>query len=345
MLIYFTLLVLFTVEVLTYYFATFSWNSIKCTLQPDCTRILLVADPQLIGLQNEPINLLTPLTIWDSDRYLRKTFSYAFRFTQPDVVIFLGDLIDEGSTASNEEFESYLRRLFNIFLRKQFQAVQHIWLPGDNDIGGEGNDRIMEYKVKRFEHAFSQPDIIAIKNVKFYKINRLLSTMPRFSERKEFSNLDSITVGVSHIPLMMSPAVFVDKVLDKLQPHVLFTAHTHNSMIVSTQQDIRKDRQVTPVQPDTNKVYDYYLGISDIYEILVPTCSYRMGTDKIGYGFAVIEGGSIRYTVLWTPSRFPQLILYGLIIVFGVIYMICCRCFKWFVRDNSQNYSGLRNVI
>lgn len=45
-----------------------------------------------------------------------KTYSRAFSFVQPNVVIFLGDLMDEGSTASEAEYKRYVRRLFNIFL-------------------------------------------------------------------------------------------------------------------------------------------------------------------------------------------------------------------------------------
>jgi hypothetical protein len=71
-------------------------------------------------------------------------------------------------------------------------------------------------------------------------------------------------------------------------PQVLFTAHEHKSMIVSTDALLRQDRQIIPVTPDNNKIYEYTLGNTDMYEFIIPTCSYRMGTDKIGYGFAVL---------------------------------------------------------
>lgn len=45
-----------------------------------------------------------------------KTYKHAFEFAKPDLVIFLGDLMDEGSTASETEYKAYVRRLFNIFL-------------------------------------------------------------------------------------------------------------------------------------------------------------------------------------------------------------------------------------
>lgn len=46
-----------------------------------------------------------------------KTYSQAFSYVQPHVVIFLGDLMDEGSVATEVEYKRYARRLFNIFLK------------------------------------------------------------------------------------------------------------------------------------------------------------------------------------------------------------------------------------
>ena len=48
-------------------------------------------------------------------RFLRKTFSLAHSYTQPDVVVFLGDLMDEGSKATRSEYESYFTRFQDIF--------------------------------------------------------------------------------------------------------------------------------------------------------------------------------------------------------------------------------------
>lgn len=48
-------------------------------------------------------------------RYLEKTFSRAVRFSQPHVIVFLGDLMDEGHIANAEDFERYKRRLDSIF--------------------------------------------------------------------------------------------------------------------------------------------------------------------------------------------------------------------------------------
>lgn len=48
-------------------------------------------------------------------RYLKKTFSRALDHSNPHVVIFLGDLMDEGHIANAESFKDYKRRLDSIF--------------------------------------------------------------------------------------------------------------------------------------------------------------------------------------------------------------------------------------
>ena len=48
-------------------------------------------------------------------RYLSKTFGLAYGYVSPDVVIFMGDLLDEGSTAKDIDYETYFQRFQRIF--------------------------------------------------------------------------------------------------------------------------------------------------------------------------------------------------------------------------------------
>jgi hypothetical protein len=74
--------------------ATLRWPSFP---SPDeCLRILFVADPQLQGDKREHPFPLGALATWDSDRYLAKSFSWAISAYNPQIVVFLGDLLDEG---------------------------------------------------------------------------------------------------------------------------------------------------------------------------------------------------------------------------------------------------------
>lgn len=72
-----------------------------------------MADPQILGEERENV-----LTRWDSDRYLFNTYGRALQHVNPDNVIFMGDLMDEGSIAEKNTFERYLHRFSKIFFLK-----------------------------------------------------------------------------------------------------------------------------------------------------------------------------------------------------------------------------------
>lgn len=312
--VYAIFLLVFIIEVVTYYCMVFYWHQIECYDRNKCTRMLIVADPQLIGLHNEVIPELTSIAIWDSDRYLSKTFWQAYSFIDPDVVIFLGDLLDEGSTADDKEFNLYVDRFYNIFENQE--NILNIWIAGDNDIGGEYPDYVTYHKIQRFTKAFSQPDIITYRNVTFVKANTFQYKVPIMPES---ANVMNINIVLSHVPLLSSLSSFVDKVLDATHPKFLFTAHTHNSMVITTRQKSRHNRAISPINP-TDDIHVYNLNSGDLFEVIVPTCSYRMGTFNVGYGFAVLEKASVQYTVLWSPSRFLQLKIY---VIFCIVFILC----------------------
>ena len=81
-------------ELIAYYSAYTRWPDLKWPT--DSLRILFVADPQIQGVMYESPFPLGPITRWDSDRYLSKSFSWAIYAYSPQIVVFLGDLIDEG---------------------------------------------------------------------------------------------------------------------------------------------------------------------------------------------------------------------------------------------------------
>jgi len=83
-------------EVAVYWLNYASWPGIKTLkLEENSIRLLLVADPQLIGENDEPW-YQSWAARWDSDRYLRNTFLLANSYIKPNSTIFLGDLFDEG---------------------------------------------------------------------------------------------------------------------------------------------------------------------------------------------------------------------------------------------------------
>lgn len=58
---------------------------------------------------------ITKVWLYDIFRYLYKTFQKAFYHVNPHVVVFLGDILDEGSIATNEEYGRYMKRFYDVF--------------------------------------------------------------------------------------------------------------------------------------------------------------------------------------------------------------------------------------
>ncbi|KAK2152758.1 hypothetical protein LSH36_320g06040 [Paralvinella palmiformis] len=110
------LLVLLWNEYLVFVFYSLRWSMLlpQTVAHQDPVMVLFVADPQIIGLRDEPRNI-GPISRWDSDRYLQKTFSFVYSHAKPDVVVFLGDLLDEGSQADPEDYDSYVKRFRHVF--------------------------------------------------------------------------------------------------------------------------------------------------------------------------------------------------------------------------------------
>ncbi|KAI3381955.1 hypothetical protein SNEBB_008029 [Seison nebaliae] len=124
-------------EYFIYNYTSSKWATIPKKFE-NAEIILIISDPQLIGNKNEK-PLLKYITIFDSDSYLNRYFvriSTKFNFS---TIIFLGDLFDEGIEANENDFEIYFHRFRQIFSIKQLEKEKKnlIYLPGDNDIGGE----------------------------------------------------------------------------------------------------------------------------------------------------------------------------------------------------------------
>ena len=166
-------------EVFVYWLAYLNWptihknslfyhknGSLILDINERPVRLLLVADPQLIGENDEPW-FIGWLARWDADRYLRSSFVMANSYIKPDATIFLGDLFDEGLKATDDQMDRYFERFEAIFhSRKMSQkfGIKQFYISGDNDVGGEyfgdRNNRL----VKRFEKYFGP-------NVDMYKLN------------------------------------------------------------------------------------------------------------------------------------------------------------------------------
>ncbi|KAL4710252.1 hypothetical protein ACJJTC_003532 [Scirpophaga incertulas] len=319
-------------EWFTYIIQPWYWPGLSCNARDQsCIKVLFIADPQIQG------DLAVPpparyIYNWDSDRYLRSSFTVVMNHFKPDVLVYLGDLMDEGSVSTMPQFHGYVNRLSKIF--ETDNPIVQVWLPGDNDIGGE-NEPIRNEKVLEFDKIFDQPLVINFKNVTFYKVNGITHSYPM--KGNENNNLKII---VSHYPLTNRYSL-INQIIKEIEPNIFFCAHDHESKYVKQSQDLT--HRSTHTFENRNEILNILFSDNELYEIYVPTCSYRMGTNKIGFGAAVIENNyqKIRYAVFWSPPRFPHLILYLGILIFVLIYcLIFCTPGLFLKQPRTSRHSN-----
>lgn len=249
-------------EWIVYYANSWKWNTLDCNSK-DCTRILLVADPQIIG-ETFDTNVYNGLAMQDSDRFLRyntkclstdstikmfsfcyplnrKTFRRVLSHTSPDVIVFLGDLMDEGSVANKEQFERYVNRFKDVFyvpnnaivvslenitrlsnltlqnvqitlFASLFAVEQKMHISGDNDIGGETtDDSVTADKVKRFKEAFDERGYVDVRNrLRVFNINQFSHYYPNVTKNETPSMYHRVVV--THMSLLSYTGASTEKV-------------------------------------------------------------------------------------------------------------------------------------
>jgi len=305
---------------------SFKWSNVSCE-HKNCTRILFVADPQLLG-ETFDSSFYSSLANYDSDWHLKKTFNRALAHARPNVICFLGDIFDEGSVADEAAYQRYYDRFKDIFMDDETSTIKMVFVPGDNDIGGEGIEPIKPTSVNRFRKMFYERDTWKIGDIIFYNINKITQEMPATDPQAKHDNFTRIFL--SHLPLLEWNSRFSRKAIDTFKPHLIFSGHHHMSLI-SRMKYKRLDSPGMPSSLNNDKKTAYAMNHFDLNELIdnnevleinIPTCSYRMGTMDIGYGYAVIDQSQLYYTVLWVSQRFYQLGFYLSLLLLILVYVL-----------------------
>lgn len=151
--------------------------------------------------------------MYDADNYLRKTYRQALAHASPNVVCFLGDLLDEGSVATDDAYERYLKRFHSVF--QTTAGVRKIHIAGDNDIGGEDHDYVTARKLKRFERGFNETDSAIVSNrLRFFNINLMTHTYPDLNDTGNGIANKLLTIVLSHISILSYPGLSMKTVCE-----------------------------------------------------------------------------------------------------------------------------------
>jgi len=254
-----------------------------------------------------------------------------------NTVVFLGDLIDEGSEAEDEVYAQYATRFHAIY---PAWGHQMIYIPGDNDIGGEGVDPVTLKKIDRFEQHFGPSSSVysASNQVDIVPVSRLTEHGNyNLTQKPAQLTTTKVVLAISHVPVLPLNGRFAEKVMNLVNPDLVLSAHDHAGYLFTANRQSRKlsggvqrfsKQDNTPIEIQTRVTPDPEVGIGTltemVSEVVVPTCSYRMGVSEMGLGLlAVTNQGEVVYSNLWLPSRFSLLYTYAAsLVVVVIIFML-----------------------
>ena len=341
--------------------------------------VLFFSDPQIQGTLWE-LPVVQRVTIRDADAYLWKTFQLARRFLSPDLVVVLGDLLDEGYPASAGAFEDYAARFRRIFAAPA--TVPLALLAGDNDIGGEGGDEPITRKhTDRFERHFGSLDrSFRVRGQLFVQLN----VLPLMSANATFRGprcrelvlevvrriggpfKGAYPILLMHVPFAYLPTHCNTAIMELVDPVHVFSGHTHEAK--------GGGGGTNPDGSPSNLLHSE----RDI-ETVVPTMSYRMGTPRMAFGVASIfpgrprrprrpgrpgrlgrggetgegkgRGGemmmmpsapTIRYVTCSLPSRFTAFAQYGAFAAVALLLLCVRHC--WPPNGPGRHRVGVKTI-
>ncbi|CAK9302368.1 unnamed protein product [Gordionus sp. m RMFG-2023] len=305
---------------------------------------LIIADPQILGKEFNNC-FLDFIAIWDSDRYLYLAYWYAFTKTKPKYVIFLGDLMDQGSKADNITYNKYVERFQKIF---PLYESQGIYVDGDNDVF-EINYLPVITNVARFQNNFPLRDTISAAPNFCFKIINFLDYQNLYSKSQDTNaeknnqinifSTNSTNILLSHMTILTKDPLLIEQIARIYSPNLILSGDLHTSRIIYRRIKNSKVEGTFVQNFETSISIKFFLSNDQtyIYEISVPSINYRMGYEKTGIGVLNLHLNDSNnlvatYRVIWLPYRFRQLLVYMplslLIILFLSKYKFTLKIFK-----------------
>lgn len=208
-----SLLSIFIVIYAEWVYPAKAFGQCKWPLDANAKHIAIIADPQIIDDYSYPgrngfLKLVTRVV---TDRYVARNFRLLHRRLRPDMIVFLGDLMDGGREIENDEawkleYQRY-RRIFPLTP----SVVQIESVPGNHDVGCANS--IIPHAYERFEEHFGKGNKIhpyAGFNLVTLDSNALMNTADPSVQKPARELLNYLTenrkdfdptIILSHIPL------------------------------------------------------------------------------------------------------------------------------------------------
>lgn len=193
------------------------WPEIQHDIKDDVVNVMLITDPQLIDSHTYPGRSAPLLSIsrHTLDIYLKKNYKALVNNLQPDYILWIGDLLDNGRNSTDEYFKNevgrFNRLFYNSFTDRYKSGVNWFTnVPGNHDIGF-GDGVVVKYR-DRFTETFGKSNIMQnIHGVDFIMLDSLSLSGNKPINNEANSFIDDITstnprILLTHVPLYRDPA-------------------------------------------------------------------------------------------------------------------------------------------
>lgn len=102
---------------------------------------------------------------------MHRAFQTSMTYFHPELVVFLGDVFDEGKWCSDDEFQRYLHRFYDLFQMGDDQELRVV--AGNHDMGF--HYAVTPHLKRRFQDAFESPSVerFVAKGVQFVSVNSM----------------------------------------------------------------------------------------------------------------------------------------------------------------------------
>lgn len=162
---------IFWCELVYYYFVFLyscpSWpGPQEAWADNNLTKILVLADTHIMGsIKSVKIDKIR------REWQMKQAFSISNSIYKPDVLVFLGDLFDEGSFSPDESFDRACSDFDRIFAYDKVNQ-ERIIVPGNHDVGFHDQMVYYPYLLQRFINRYkTTPNIGLVKSPKFNNLN------------------------------------------------------------------------------------------------------------------------------------------------------------------------------
>lgn len=187
------------------------------------TKILIISDTHIMGGHKS-----YRIDKWRREWEMHQSFRISTEYFEPNLIINLGDMLDEGSIYDPKNFETSVADYHRTFKSNHFSS-KTIYVPGNHDIGPHTLITMYPFFIGRFSHEFNSTEFIELieinNDISLVVVNSMLlhdecsfcrttdEILNQMSKKLRYERMTK-PILLTHVPLYRPDDTSCDKPLD-----------------------------------------------------------------------------------------------------------------------------------